>query len=1143
MRVAVWAVLMLVAAGAQNLWPDPSFEQSGVEGVARSGQKAGYVRVDAPLHWQAIGGEFGVEPYATYRAVAWAKARHDGGSALALYTYAWDSYVWAFGSQARIANGGDWQQVEVTFCSPYRQILLHPLALLDVNRGEAWIDDLTIERVASPAETIAVLRAKPQLAADEARLLARWHLDQGDLAAARAVAERTGDRPARADIACIVGLATDDLALRRSMLIDMVLNGATGYNDGMRRLDEVAAPLDRVETLRALAEAVGEAGDAASAEGFAAYADRQNFGGGPLGTLGERSRQVRQSIESLNALADRFGDPARLRLVRLRLEQTAKRLEREMEQLGSCTVRLDGHLVTPDSHAIVLAAEPTPQEQTAARDLRAHLEKVTGRLFDIVTPAERTGRAGILIGQASDLEVTGLGDEGLIIRSDGADLHLTGGTQRGVLYAVYVFLEDHLGCRWFAPDCSTWPTTGRIDLPALDVRHVPLLEYRATDYPRHRPPEFAVRNRYNGTQINAGSEWGGKVSYKGFVHTFNALVPPEQYFDAHPEYFSEVGGKRLRDYTQLCLTNPDVLRIATESVRRWIAESPEATIISVSQNDWHNACDCPNCHALAEREGAQSGPLLHFVNAIAEAIEADHPQIIIDTLAYQYTRRPPRHVRPRDNVAVRLCSIECEFNRPIATSAYNASFVDDIKGWNAICDRLHIWDYVINYAHSLQPFPNLRVLAPNIRFFIDNGVTGIYEEACYWTPGSESQELRSWLMAKLLWNPEFDVEAGIVEFCDAYYGAASPFIQRYLADSHDLAVSDDNFHMPIYVGPTAPFQTDEAMARYEGWFDAAEAAVAGDETLLHRVEVARLPLYYTLLAKRGGQTFRRTDEALVPAAESPATEALEAFARIARAEGITSVSENHGWGALETFLQAQQQAGVSYPLVTIFGGGLEAQVLPGIGGRLFSLRWADDGTELLQIDSVDGGIDPKVGGYKEFSRITYQSPGWSEGYEVTESSARSVTVRGRLANGLAFERTYTLEADEPVLHVRSRLTNVSDEPREATIRVHACFRLPDPLRAGLRVGGELIPLTLPAGSRQSERSFNGADLPGGEWSLVDPVGGNVITNRFDPARVTTCYSHWSRDDQRGNLELWPSEVRLAPGESTTLEHSYRIERR
>jgi len=160
-------------------------------------------------------------------------------------------------------------------------------------------------------------------------------------------------------------------------------------------------------------------------------------------------------------------------------------------------------------------------------------------------------------------------------------------------------------------------------------------------------------------------------------------------------------------------------------------------------------------------------------------------------------------------------------------------------------------------------------------------------------------ELRTYLMAKALWEPGYDTEKGIDEFVAAYYGPAAPVIRRYIDDTHDLAVSDDDFHMPIYVGPKSPFQTDEALARYEGWFDEAEALVRDDPIRLHRVEVARLPIIYTRIAQGADRAYKLGPDALEADASDRITTLIDRFERIARAEGLTAVSEG-GVGTTST---------------------------------------------------------------------------------------------------------------------------------------------------------------------------------------------------------------------------------------------------
>ncbi|MBL7140191.1 MAG: DUF4838 domain-containing protein [Planctomycetes bacterium] len=568
---------------------------------------------------------------------------------------------------------------------------------------------------------------------------------------------------------------------------------------------------------------------------------------------------------------------------------------------GACVVVIGGKVVAPETHAIVIPAEPTPQEQFAAADLANHLEQMTGKRLPVVAEKDLGAKTPLAVGRcaavhqalgvAVDFDVLGL--EGIAIETKGPALVLAGNT-RGVLYAVYSFLEDYLDCRWFTPDCSRLPREGRFDVGDVKVRYVPPLEYRSTDYPCSRDADWAVRNKINGTQTRLDAERGGKIAYSHFVHTFNSILNPDEHFQAHPEWFSEVKGKRLGGRTQLCLTNPEVLAMARQRVREWIQAAPDATIFSVSQNDWHNYCTCPACAALAEKEGSQAGPLIHFVNAIADDIAKDYPDKVISTLAYQYTRKPPKHAKPRPNVCVRLCSIECCFAHPLAECAMNASFVDDIRAWNAICNRLYIWDYIIDYHHSIMPFPNLRSLKPNINFFVGHGVKGLYEEACYFTPASEFAELRTWIIAKTMWRPETDTDWAIDEFLDAYYGPAAWPIRQTIDLVHKQVAEHPDWHATIWARPDAPWLRPEVLDRCVRLFDEAEAAVAGDAVLANRVAVARLPVRYTQImqAKPG---------------DADAAGLLEAFERVARSAGVTTVCENAGTGRLDVWLAAQRR--------------------------------------------------------------------------------------------------------------------------------------------------------------------------------------------------------------------------------------------
>ncbi|NLN94196.1 MAG: DUF4838 domain-containing protein [Candidatus Hydrogenedens sp.] len=498
------------------------------------------------------------------------------------------------------------------------------------------------------------------------------------------------------------------------------------------------------------------------------------------------------------------------------------------------------------------APEPT---RHAAQELQYFLQEITGAELAITDDSTPAGASEIWLGNSrrySDANILVdykvLGKEGYLIRTRGNNLLITGGEPRGVLYGVYGLLEDHLGCRWFTPEISSIPEASVLAILPIDEVRIPVLEYREPFVTEARDGNWAARNRMNSQSASLGAHQGGKVTYHGFVHTFNLLIPPEEYFDEHPEYFSLINGERVKDHSQLCCTNEEVMEIVTERIRKNMAENPEATVFSVSQNDWANYCECERCTELAEEEGSQIGPVLHLVNHVARAVRNDFPDKVIDTLAYQYTRKPPKNMRPEPNVIIRLCSIECDFSHPFEDrlTPENRAFCDDLEEWAQVANRLWIWNYNTSFHDYLVPFPNLNVRGPNVRYLIANNVRGIFEQDVYNTPHGEFNTLSAYLGAKLLWNPNYDTDLAVNEFLSGVYGAAATPLRLYLDLIHD-AVKDPATSMNIWISPDEPFLTDELLARADELFEVAEKAVADDPVAFEQVQIARLSVDFTIM--------------------------------------------------------------------------------------------------------------------------------------------------------------------------------------------------------------------------------------------------------------------------------------------------------
>ena len=385
------------------------------------------------------------------------------------------------------------------------------------------------------------------------------------------------------------------------------------------------------------------------------------------------------------------------------------------------------------TYSILISGSASPSEQHGAEELQKFLEAMSGARLPIVTDREEPAGDWVLVGDSEPLQKLGLkipfatlGTEGFVLRTEGKHLVIAGGKQRGTLYGVYAFLEK-LGCRWFTTEVSVIPKKSTLVVEPLHESQQPAFEYREPQIAEACDKDWAVRNRLNGGSQRLDESTGGKINYYPFVHSFYQILPPEKYFHDHPEYYALVDGKRRGEDAQLCLTNPEVLRLTIQTVLQWMDEHPETHICSVSQNDHRGWCECDNCQRVEQEEGgAHSGPILRFVNAVAAEMAKSHPDKLIDTLAYWYSEAPPLKARPLPNVRIRLCPIGACNGQPYERCVHNEYFLEHLRGWAKITNQLYIWHYVTNFQHYLLPFPNFDELAADIPMYKKHGVVGIF---------------------------------------------------------------------------------------------------------------------------------------------------------------------------------------------------------------------------------------------------------------------------------------------------------------------------------------------------------------------------------------------------------------------------------
>lgn len=530
----------------------------------------------------------------------------------------------------------------------------------------------------------------------------------------------------------------------------------------------------------------------------------------------------------------------------------------------------------------------------SAQTLADALTEMTGATFACISDAEAETAREIVVGGtnrvAPAFDTTQSTDTYRIV-TEGEKLFIQGTNELSVTYGVFGFMEDDLGCVFINGSETFIPHSGTVKLAPIDRTETPAMQWRNVyAYETKQSDGWYEKLRLNGIEADPIDADDGINEYAGWgtwCHSYLTFVDPDEYFDEHPEYFAMKDGQRIREDpetgldTQLCLSNPEVLEIVKEKMGQMMAEHPEQTYWDFSVMDSWNVqgCECDQCRALDEAAGSGMGSLLPFINELAKAF----PDKIISTLAYFHTINPPTNgLKAEENVVIKLCSMPGDQGSSYLQGATEgaAQFKGLVEQWHNVCDKIIIWDYVVDFEHLLLPFPNFAVQQENQQFYEENGVIGVFHQASR-EKSDEFAEMRAWFLAQMMWKGSAaDVDALLGKYIAAAYGEAAPEIAEYV---NALAA---NFHaeqapLGLYDDPSAHedgYLSTENIAAYQEIFARAEEKVATNPVLLTRVQKAKIPVLYAKMTERS------TDK-------DGKMAAAEEFYRLCEANGITRIDE------------------------------------------------------------------------------------------------------------------------------------------------------------------------------------------------------------------------------------------------------------
>ena len=540
-------------------------------------------------------------------------------------------------------------------------------------------------------------------------------------------------------------------------------------------------------------------------------------------------------------------------------------------------------------YKIIVSENSTTVDDFAIAELQKFLNEITGADFKKIkcfSPEAMKQSPRIFLGWNPVVsEVLGdknafesLEDQECAVISKGADIFLYGRGKHGNLYAVYEFLENQLGCRWYTaygdmqitkrPNLEIAPVNSTVKKSFSD-RSLTLSFFYCRKIDASL---FFYRNRQNNLLPKMPGVENDKCIFAPTCHTFASYIPPGQssnsnpplkwlssknYFTTNPEYFSmNEAGERVPN-NQLCLSNQKLRKELTKNIleqlrMEQLKNNGVEGIVTVDCNDIsYNLCYCQECKKLQDRYKSPGGPLFDYLIELCGLMKKENPGVMIKTLAYQETQTeiPPNVEKLPDNLIVVFAPINSNFLAPLE-HATNASVLKNLKGWCKISKNVWLWYYPNTYNYgkaffTTPPAVNFDRIAKDIRLFKYLGVAGVL---CQHDSGgvqycTNFSELQTWIMLKLLQNPSQDISNLIVEFTDFYYGKASQMMREYLSELEDLSqkLASKNFKWSV---GTLQFSylTKENIAKWKSQFDQMEELTKDDPDSNFHVRIARFGL-------------------------------------------------------------------------------------------------------------------------------------------------------------------------------------------------------------------------------------------------------------------------------------------------------------
>ncbi|MDP6353968.1 MAG: DUF4838 domain-containing protein [Planctomycetota bacterium] len=504
------------------------------------------------------------------------------------------------------------------------------------------------------------------------------------------------------------------------------------------------------------------------------------------------------------------------------------------KELGDLVLAADGKAKVK----IITADTDAWHYPEIAKLLKTYLDKCTGADFEIVTDRVPSGEH-LYIGPVDEPMVKRVFAESQKFKLDGfqvvrfkGGLILSGrdclspyanrpprrlsiytqNVSRGTLFAVVDLLERFVGMRWYhwgeLGECAPDFTRRALSIPPVAYQDAPVFYHRRSTYgnlpkpfgqdAKYMPEEYRVERRrrvlWRSPLMRASS-----VHMNVANHTdtrWHEVFPDKPHLFALRKDGTRMMGKKGPHSSQRCYSEEEGFNEHIKAIDQWYRGgkdlrlfgwelmAPNKKYILWLPNDGFPGCHCERCSALIDWEAPigerQMKLIWGYIFKLCAEVKKRWPDKVVTTLLYGgWTKIPTDRALP-DNLL--LCKVWNSVIEPfMKEERYWKQNIDELDVINKYSkERMLIWSHypIKPYQITFEPMP---FNAPHIlkRIYSENRnkIAGVVLNGGYVSMAQNGQAL--YLYYKLLWNPDFDVDGELDEFCRLQFGPAAGEMKKF----------------------------------------------------------------------------------------------------------------------------------------------------------------------------------------------------------------------------------------------------------------------------------------------------------------------------------------------------------------------------